>query len=109
LIDTEQPPNAYSKPPAPKQPPAPIAGQPEGRPTHRTQKLSSLHIEYVERRAKYGILIIFSLFCEYSHREYVRFNIIYIIYRDTPAEYVIHMHMRVVAPQEYVNIYSINT
>jgi len=39
----------------------------------------------------------FSLFCEYNHLEYVRIHVIY-------REYGIHI--RVVAPQEYVNIYS---
>jgi len=43
----------------------------------------------------------FSLFCEYSRLEYVR---IHVIYSVNQAEYVIHI--LVVAPQEYVNIYS---
>jgi len=43
----------------------------------------------------------FSLFCECFHLEYVR---IHVIYRVNQAEHVIHI--RVVAPQEYVNIYS---
>jgi len=62
---------------------------------------STLHVEYAERGKEYGILFIFSLFCEYMHLVYVR---IHAIYRVDQAEYVIHM--LVVAPQEYVNIYS---
>jgi len=42
-----------------------------------------------------------SLFCENSYLEYVY---IHVIYRGNQAEYVIHS--LVVAPQEYVNIYS---
>jgi len=60
-----------------------------------------LHVEYVERRTKYGILFIFSLFCEYSYFEYVRINA---ICRVNQAEYI--FRIRIVAPQEYVNIYS---
>jgi len=50
-----------------------------------------------------GILFICSLYCENSHLEYVR---IHVIYRGggNQAESVIHVV--VVAPQEYVNIYS---
>jgi len=61
----------------------------------------SLHVEYAEREKEYGILFIVNLFCEYIHLEYVR---IHSIYRVNQAEYVIHI--RVVASQEYVNIYS---
>jgi len=43
----------------------------------------------------------FSLFGDYIHLECVR---IHIIYRGGQADYVIHI--LVVAPQEYVNIYS---
>jgi len=43
----------------------------------------------------------FSLFCEYIHLTYVR---IHVIYRVNQAEYV--SHILVVAPQEYVKIYS---
>jgi len=60
-----------------------------------------LHVEYAEREEEYGILFIFSLFCEYMHLEYVR---IHGMYRVNQAEYVIHI--RVVMSQEYVNIYS---
>jgi len=63
--------------------------------------LLTLHVEYAERGKQYGILFIFSLFCEYIHLEYIR---IHAIYRVTQAEYVIHI--LVVAPQEYVSIYS---
>jgi len=62
---------------------------------------SSLHVEYAERGKYYGILSIFSLFCEYIQFEYVR---LHVIYRGTQAEYGIHIH--VAAPQEYVNTYS---
>ena len=41
------------------------------------------------------------MFCEYMCLEYVR---IPVIYRVHPAEYV--MHILVVAPQEYVNLYG---
>ena len=64
-------------------------------------RASSLHVEYAERGKEYGILFIFSLFCEYIHLEYVR---IHVIYRVNQAEHVIRI--RVFAPQEYVNIYS---
>jgi len=60
-----------------------------------------LHVEYAERGREYCILFIVSLFCDYSHLEYVR---IHVIYRVNQAEYVITI--LVVAPQEYVNIYS---
>ena len=64
--------------------------------------VGALHVEYAERGKEYGILFMFSLFCEYFHLEYVR---IHVIYRVNQTEYVIHI--LVVAPQEYVNIYSI--
>jgi len=60
----------------------------------------TLHVEYTERGKEYGILFIFSLFCENIHLEYVR---IHLIYRVNQAEYV--FQILVVAPQEYVNIY----
>ena len=63
--------------------------------------MQTLHVEYAEREKEYGILLISILFCEYVHLEYVR---IHVIYRVNQAEYIIHI--RVVAPQEYVNIYS---
>ena len=47
------------------------------------------------------MLFIFSLFCEYIHLEYAR---IYVIYRVDQSEYLIHIV--VVAPEEYVNLYS---
>ena len=68
--------------------------------TQQGQPLS-LHVEYAERRRKYGILFIFSLFCEYIDLEYVR---VPVIYRVNQAEYVIHI--RVAASQEYLNRYS---
>jgi len=43
----------------------------------------------------------FSLFCECIHLEYVRNHV---IHRGNQEEHVVRM--RVVAPQEYVNIYS---
>ena len=58
-------------------------------------------LKYAERGKQYGILSIFSQFCEYTHLEYVR---IHGMYRVNQAEYVIHM--LVVAPKEYVNICS---
>ena len=61
----------------------------------------TLHVEYAEQGKYYGILFIFSLFREYMYIECVRMHV---IYRLNQAEYVIHI--RVVAPQEYVNIYS---
>jgi len=45
-----------------------------------------------------------SLFCEYIHLESVR---IHVIFRVCQAECVIHI--LVVAPQKYVNIYSTPT
>ena len=63
--------------------------------------VTSLHVEYRERGKEYGSLFIFSLLCEYIHLEYV---LIHGIYRVHQAEYGIHI--LVVVPQEYVNIYS---
>ena len=60
-----------------------------------------LHVEYVKRRTKYGILFIFSPFCEYMNLEYVRIDG---ICRVNQAEYAICIPMA--APQEYVNTYS---
>jgi len=68
--------------------------------TH-SEHTSTLHVEYTERGTEYGILFIFSLFCEFSHLQYVR---IHVMYSVDQAEYDIHI--LVVAPQEYVNIYS---
>ena len=59
--------------------------------------VGTLHVEYAERRKEYGILSIFSLFCEYFQLEYVRIHAIYRVYE---AEYGIHI--LVVAPHEYV-------
>jgi len=67
----------------------------------QSQRLAHLHVEYAEPGEEYGILFIFSLFCEYIQLEYVR---IHVIYRVNQAGYGIHI--RVVAPLEYVNIYS---
>jgi len=61
------------------------------------RRIISLHVEYAEWGEEYSILFIFSLFCEYMQR-------IHIIYRVNQVVYVIHF--LVVAPQEYVNIYS---
>jgi len=63
----------------------------------------SLHVEYAERRTKYGILFIFCLLFEYINLAYVR---IHVIYRIHQAEYAIRTHMA--APQEYVNTYSMS-
>jgi len=64
-------------------------------------RCGTLDVEYAERGNEYGILFIFSLFCEYIQLEYVH---IHGIYRVHEAEYGIRI--LVVAPQEYVNIYS---
>ena len=61
----------------------------------------TLYVEYAKRGNEYGILFMFSLFCESIHLDYVR---IHVIYRGNQAEHVIHI--LVVAPQEYVNVYS---
>jgi len=61
----------------------------------------TLHVEYAERRTKYGNLFILSLFCEYTNLEYVR---IHVICRVDQAEYAIRTPMA--AHQEYVNTYS---
>jgi len=58
-------------------------------------------VEYVERGKEHGILFMFSLLCEYIHLEYER---IHVIYRVNQTEYLVRI--LVVAPQEYVNIYS---
>jgi len=63
--------------------------------------VAALHVEYAERRRKYGILFLFSLCCEYSNLEYAH---IHVIYRVNQTECVIRI--RVAASQEYVNTYS---
>jgi len=40
-------------------------------------RVQSLHVEYAERGDEYGILFIFSLFCECGQLEYVRIHAIY--------------------------------
>jgi len=60
-----------------------------------------VHVEYAERGTEYGILFIFSLFCEYIHLEYIR---IHVIYRVNQAEHGIPI--LVIAPQECVKIDS---
>jgi len=67
----------------------------------RAECCAGLHVEYAYRGNKYGILFIFSLFCEYINLEYLRFPV---IYKVNQAEYVIHI--RVAASQEYVDTYS---
>jgi len=52
-------------------------------------------------RTKFAILCMFSLFCEYINREYVR---IHVIHSVNQAKYAIRIHMA--ARQEYVNTYS---
>ena len=47
--------------------------------------MRTLHVEYAELGNEYGILFIFSLFCEYTYLEYVR---IHAIYRVDQVEYV---------------------
>ena len=61
----------------------------------------TLHVEYAQRRMKFGILFTFSLFGEYSNLEYVR---IHGMYKVNQAEYAIRILVAV--PQEYVNTYS---
>ena len=63
--------------------------------------MCSLHVEYAERRGKYDILFIFSLFCENINLEYVA---VPVINRDDQTEYVIHI--LVATSQEHVNTYS---
>jgi len=77
------------------------AHNPPGRPPGLTRSVTTLHVEYAGRGYEYGILFMFSLFCEYIHLEYIRIRG---IYRVNQAQYGIHI--LVVAPQEYVNIYS---
>jgi len=59
------------------------------------------HVEYAERRTKYGILFIFSLFSEYIKLEYVR---VPVMFRVNQAKHGIHI--LVAASHEYVNTYS---
>jgi len=61
----------------------------------------TLYVEYAGRGNEYSIIFIFQLFCEYIHLESVY---IHVIYRVNQAEYGIHI--RVIAPQDYVNILS---
>ena len=79
----------------------PLVGDQMGRVRRHVKHAIVLYVEYVERRTRYGILFIFSLFCEYINLEYVR---IHVIYRVHQAEYAILIPMA--APQEYVNTYS---
>ena len=60
-----------------------------------------LHVENAAQGNEYGILFMFSLFCEYTRLEYER---VHVICRVHQAKYGIHI--LVVAPQEYVNTYS---
>jgi len=64
---------------------------------------TSLNVEYAERGKENTVFYsyICRLFCEHIQLEYVR---IHAIYRVDQAEYGIHR--RVVAPLEYVNLYS---
>ena len=105
---TSLPPKSFSTPTAKsRHDQAALAASAEARgATHRARPRSPKETdgnvcEYAERGRQYGIRCILSLFCEYIHLEYVR---IYIYYRVSQAEYVIHI--LVVAPQEYVKIYS---
>jgi len=61
----------------------------------------TLRVESAERGTKYGILFVFSLFCEYINLEYVR---VPVTYRVDQAEHVVLI--LVAASQEYVNTYS---
>jgi len=60
-------------------------------------RLSTLHVDYAERRINYGILFIFSPFHEYSNLKYEHIPVYYRVHR---AEYGIHI--AVAASQEYV-------
>jgi len=69
------------------------------------------HVEYAERRLNYGILFLFSLFCEYSNFEYLW---VLGMCRVHQAEYGIPilvaaeygMHVLAAASQEYVTAYA---
>jgi len=63
---------------------------------HAVWGLSDQHVEFAERRKKYCILFMSSLFHEYSNLEYGH---IYVIYRVRQAEYVIRILVAV--PREY--------
>jgi len=70
-------------------------------PQESSRCTSWLHVEYAERRRKYGILFIFRPVYEYSNLEY----------EHVPVEYRLHqaengIHIRVAASQVYVNTYS---
>ena len=69
--------------------------------SQRKRGVTTLYVEYAERRSEYGILFTFSLFCEYLNLEYVR---VPVIYMNNKAEYQIHII--VAASQKYVNTYS---
>jgi len=69
--------------------------------SHLSPRLSSLHVEYAERRKRFRILFMFILFHEYSN---IGYGSIYVICRVTQAEYVVRILMS--ASQEYVNTYS---
>jgi len=45
--------------------------------TCRSAYMYILHVESAEPGIEYGILFIFSLFCEYAHHEYARIHVIY--------------------------------
>jgi len=66
----------------------------------RTTLSCSYMLDTRNEEIKYGILFMFSLFCEYIRLEYVRSHV---IYRVDQAEYVIHI--LVVAPPKDVNTY----
>ena len=70
-------------------------------PAAKQRRTRSLHVEYTERRIKYGIHFIFSPVYEYSTIEYERVAVQYRVHR---AEDIIHFP--VAASQECVNIYS---
>jgi len=52
--------------------------------------VGGVRVQHAKRRMKYGILFIFSLFCEYIDLEYVR---IHVICRVNQAEYAIRIPM----------------
>jgi len=48
-----------------------------------------LHVEYAERRLKYGILFTFSLFYEYCNLAYVRIHVLHRVNQAQNAIYIL--------------------
>jgi len=66
-------------------------------------QIPTLHIEYAERRRKYGILFTCRLFCEYINLEYVRVNLGAQVRLQTHA-LLLHPDKNA-SPQVYIYIY----